>query len=449
MTNLIELLTDVVIGEKTYGRGSVLEIDSEELRKELLDTGKAKAAAVTEAKTETQPEPTPPEISEDVDAKLKAMIEGAVAKATRPPVVVREAVDLDPKGGFEHIGSFLRDVRDAETSGKSLSPRMRAHMDKSAKALGQNESVDSEGGFLVPDQFRATLLEKTHSLSDIVARCTNIPVETRSVTIPAVAESARTAGSRHGGVRGYYVAESAEITASKAAFAQVKLEVNKLAALCYITSEMLEDSPMSIEAIVNELVAKELAWIMDEKVITGTGAGQPLGILKAPALVQVSKEANQAANTIATANINKMWARLPIANRGNAVWLVNQELEGLFGTMLSAAVGTAGGELVYMPPGGLSSAPYATLKGRPVIVSEHAEALSAKGDIILADFSQYLWAEKAGGVKAEASMHVRFVYDEMAYRFTVRNDGQPWWPAALTPAKGTATLSPFVTLEAR
>ena len=47
MTNLIELLTDVVIGEKTYGRGSVLEIDSEELRKELLDTGKAKAAAVT------------------------------------------------------------------------------------------------------------------------------------------------------------------------------------------------------------------------------------------------------------------------------------------------------------------------------------------------------------------------------------------------------------------
>lgn len=447
MNNLIELLADVEIGQKTYGRGSVLEIDSEELRKELLDTGKAKAVEVSEPKPETQPESTPEPDGSDLNTKLSAIIEAAVQKATRPPVVVREAADLDPKGGFQHIGTFLRDVRDSAT-GKSVSPQMKTWRDKSAKALGQNESVDSDGGFLVPDEFRATLLQKSHQASEIVAKCTKIPVETRSVTLPAVNESARTAGSRNGGVRGYYVAEGAEITASKATFAQVKLEVNKLAALVYITGEMLDDSPMSVEAIINELVAKELAWIMDEKVITGTGAGQPLGILKAPALVTVSKENAQAANTLVVQNIHKMWSRLPVANRGNAVWLVNQELEPLLAQM-NQAVGTAGGELVYMPPGGLSAAPYATLKGRPVIVSEHAEALSAKGDIILADFTQYLWAEKSGGIKADSSMHVRFVYDEEAYRFIVRNDGQPWWSSALTPAKGTATLSPFVTLEAR
>ena len=71
-----------------------------------------------------------------------------------------------------------------------------------------------------------------------------------------------------------------------------------------------------------------------------------------------------------------------------------------------------------------------------------------KGDIILADLSQYLSGTK-GGIQSAMSMHLYFDYDATAYKFSFRVDGQPWWDSALTPFKGTKTQSPFITLAAR
>jgi HK97 family phage major capsid protein len=84
----------------------------------------------------------------------------------------------------------------------------------------------------------------------------------------------------------------------------------------------------------------------------------------------------------------------------------------------------------------------------PVIPVEYASTLGVKGDIVLADLSQYLLIDK-GGMQSAASMHVRFLNDEMCFRVTYRVDGQPTWNKDLTPFKGTNTLSPFVTLAAR
>ncbi len=125
---------------------------------------------------------------------------------------------------------------------------------------------------------------------------------------------------------------------------------------------------------------------------------------------------------------------------------MNQEIEPqLDGLVLP--VGT-GGVPVYLPPGGIADSPYGRLKGRPVIPIEQAAALGDKGDLMLADFSQYQLIDK-GGVQAASSMHVQFLTDEMVFRFIYRVDGQPSWKASLTPYKGSNKLSPFVTLAAR
>ena len=74
------------------------------------------------------------------------------------------------------------------------------------------------------------------------------------------------------------------------------------------------------------------------------------------------------------------------------------------------------------------------------------------GDIVLADWSQYLIGGKPGaGIKFASSMHFYFNYDEMAYRFVLRYDGQPWWQTTLRPKHGGAgaTMSPFVALATR
>jgi HK97 family phage major capsid protein len=111
---------------------------------------------------------------------------------------------------------------------------------------------------------------------------------------------------------------------------------------------------------------------------------------------------------------------------------------------MTVTVGT-GGELSpyakeYMDKG--------TIKGRPVIPIEQCAALGTMGDIILADMGQYITIAK-GGITPATSVHVRFLYDEQVFRFTYRVNGMPLWDSALTPYKGSATLSPYVALADR
>ncbi len=79
---------------------------------------------------------------------------------------------------------------------------------------------------------------------------------------------------------------------------------------------------------------------------------------------------------------------------------------------------------------------------------EQAPALSVQGDVSFIDFGEYIWIDK-GGVKQDRSIHVRFEYGEQAFRFTYRADGQPSWKSALTPYKGSDTLSPYLLLQNR
>lgn len=201
-----------------------------------------------------------------------------------------------------------------------------------------------------------------------------------------------------------------------------------------------------LEAVIMQGFSEEFGFKVDDAIINGTGAGMPLGILNSKALVTVPKEAGQAAGTINVQNVVNMWSRCWGRSRQNAAWYINQDIEPQLFTM-SLAVG-AGGVPVYMPASGVSGSPYSTLFGRPVIPLEQCETLGTLGDIILADFSQYLLIDK-GGINAASSIHVRFLYDENVFRFIYRVDGQPVWNAPLQPFKGSNTLSPFVALANR
>jgi hypothetical protein len=54
-----------------------------------------------------------------------------------------------------------------------------------------------------------------------------------------------------------------------------------------------------------------------------------------------------------------------------------------------------------------------------------------------------------GPIQAASSMHVRFLTDEMTYRWVLRLDGNIWWKTSLQAFKGTTTYSPIVTLATR
>ena len=77
-------------------------------------------------------------------------------------------------------------------------------------------------------------------------------------------------------------------------------------------------------------------------------------------------------------------------------------------------------------------------------------SLGDLGDIILADWSQYLVGRFNGdaGLSITESAHLKFDYRQTAFQFTFYADGRPWWPSVATPKKGD-TKSPFVALAAR
>ena len=362
---------------------------------------------------------------------------------TRPDVESAQAHPKKQERKWESFGQFLMAVQRASMPGGYVDPRLMEQ-----RATGLNEGVPSDGGFLVQQDFVSELFNRTYSMGEIVRRCRRFPISSNAngLKMNAVAETSRAAGSRWGGIRGYWKAEGAVKTASAPEFRQITLDLKKLAVRVYATDELLQDAA-ALESVVSQGASEEIMYMTEDAVVNGTGAGQPLGIMNAVAKVSVAKETNQAATTLVYENVLKMWSRLWARSRPNAVWLINQDVEPELYTM-ALNVGT-GGAPVYLPAAGASAAPYATLFGRPVIPVEYCATLGTSGDIILADFSQYALADK-GGIQSAMSMHVNFLYDETVFRFVYRVDGQPLWNAALTPATGsTNTLSPFVVLDTR
>ena len=362
-------------------------------------------------------------------------IEPEDRSSEKPEVKPTPAKDNEKR--FASFGEQLMAAYRAATPGGKVDERLTTRA-----ASGLNESTPSDGGFLVQQDFVTELLKRTYETGILASKVKKIPISTNAngMKINAIDEDSRANGSRWGGVQTYWEGEADEITASKPKFRQMELSLKKLTGLCYATDELLQDAA-ALEAVIRQAFAEEFGFKIDDAILSGSGEGEPLGILNSGAIVTVAKEASQT-DTITVENLIKMWNRLWSRSRANAVWYINQELEPYLYTL------KIGDKPVYIPAGGLSEKPYGTLFGRPVVPIEQCSAAGEVGDIILADIGQYLLIDK-GGIKSASSIHVRFLYDENVFRFIYRVDGKPIWTKPLTPYKGSATVSPFVTLAKR
>ncbi len=367
------------------------------------------------------------------------------------PTLAAEPIDHDAnrRFGYQSFGEFASEVRRAGFI-KAPTPRLMQTYNTPAYAavIGMNEGISSEGGALIPPQFSQAIMSRVNAADSLLSRTNQYTIPADTMTWPRNLESSRATGSRAGGVRTYWRGEGNAPSTSFPKFGKFTLNLHKLISLAGVTDELLRDANASVlEKYLFDTFTDEITFETNAAIVAGTGAGQPIGLKGAPCAVSVSKESGQVAATIVPANIVKMWSRLWAGCRANAVWLINQDTEPQL-NLMSFGLGTAG-VMMYLPPGGLSAAPYATLMGRPVLAVEQCETLGTAGDIILTDLQQYVTASNGGGPVMQSSMHLYFDTDQMAFRVTYRIDGAPWWASAITPYKGTATQSCIVTLATR
>ena len=388
-------------------------------------------ALAAEERERTRRMPTIP-----MDASLAAMASGAAfeAEAPRP---------------FRSLGEQLAAVARAGKH-QGVHPGLVALNDwhaRQAAASGANELIGSEGGFLVQSDLSNELLRLVHETGVLASRTDRRPIgpNANGTKFNVIDETSRADGSRWGGVRAYWTAEAGSLTSSKPKYAQTELTLQKLTALYYATDEELGDVT-NLEANVSVAFSEEFGFKIDDAIVRGTGSGMPLGWLNAAATVSVAKETGQAAATILSENIEKMYSRMFASSIGSAIWYINQDCwPQLF--QLQHVIGT-GGVPMYVPAGGLSGAPFGTLLGRPVQPIEQASTVGTVGDINFVDLGQYLMIEK-GGIATASSIHVQFITDETAFRWVLRTNGRPKRDAAVTPFKGSATQSAFITLATR
>jgi HK97 family phage major capsid protein len=374
-----------------------------------------------------------------VSNQTRAQADGGRARASVP------AQPRDNRGagtwGFQSFGNYLASVRSMSAKGGTLDPR---YVQNAPSTFGQ-EGVGADGGFAVPPDFRTEIVKKVMGEDSLLGMADQMVTSSNAITVP-LDQTAPWDSS--GGIQAYWESEAGQKTQSKVALSELTVKANKVIVLVPMTDELLQDAP-SMASYVNKKAPEKIYYKTNEAIIKGTGVGQPLGILNSAGTITVDAVSAQAADTVVFQNIMGMYYRMNSSSRRKAVWLMNGDAEEQLAYMKFIDQGSGNAIPVYMPPGGLSATPYATLLGRPIITSEAMPALGDAGDIIFGDMSAYMAVVKAGGIRQDVSIHLFFDYDITAFRFVLRIGGQPWWNSAIARPNGQPTRGFFVALGAR
>jgi HK97 family phage major capsid protein len=442
------------------------------LRQEKADVEAAQAALKAEARritTVAVAERTPEHSArlDTIDRELDALAEQAATNAKELARAERYAADALAQTPRVELG---HDNRGDASWGPAVAPNAPAHIQTEARhiamgnfaiavrahamgqgadprlfaaATGAGTQSDSNLGFAVPMEVAPGIERDMFEGGDILSRVDTRSITGNTISFNLIDQTSRADGSRQGGVLGYWVDEGVAPTASNTKLARIDMRLRKVGAFGVMTDELLADAS-ALGGELQNAFADELIFQVENKIFRGNGANAPLGMLNAPSLVSVAKEVGQAAATIVYENLIKMWARVAPRSKKNAVWTINTDC-GPQLHLLAQTVGTAALParfVSYDANGGLQ------IFGRPVIETEYSETVGTVGDIAVCDWSKYRLIRK-GGVEQASSMHVYFAQGEQAFRAFYRVDGQPVPRAALTPFKGSATLSPFVVLATR
>lgn len=354
-------------------------------------------------------------------------------------------------GGFSgplNFAEFGRAVKEASFVGGRVDSRLIMN----APTTYSSEGVGADGGYAVPAEISQRIWEKVDNEDSFIKLTDNYSTTSNSMIWPAD----ETTPWSSDGIQAYWESEGKQLQESKVALENKEIKLHKLTILVPVTSELLEDYP-SLDAYLNKKAAEKIDFKIKQKMLSGSGVGEPLGILSSSSLITIAKETNQAAGTIVAENIMKAYARMYAPCRKTAAWLMTQDAEPQLDQMMLRALNMAGTDyvggaipLLYMPPSGLSASPYSTLKGKPCLPTQACPALGTPGDITFVDFKQYLTVTKKTGIRSEISMHLYFDYDLFCFRFIIRFAGQPWWKDVIQPASaGANTLGWAVAIAQR
>lgn len=398
-----------------------------------VETLDVRAQAIEEKLSLPQPRRTTPDAADPVRAMRAPAGGGGIGRAA-----VLASFPRGGDGGFDDFGAFARAVAVRD-------PRLFAQ----ASPAGMQTGVGADGGFAIPPAQLNDLMVASLEQEVVRPRAMFIPMPSGSVTLPRFNDRDRSTG--HAGLTGRSTAEGATGTPQKPKLEPLELKAGKLMVLVPTTNELLQDAGPVFSTLLSAHMAQAMAAKVDDLLLLGGGAGEALGLVNAPATIEVAKESGQAAASIVPQNLAKMVARLAPGSFNRAVWLCHSSVVAQLFLLQQTVKNLAGTENVGGSTVGwftIAADGSMVLLGRPLIPTDRLPALGSAGDIMLTDLSQYMVGQ-VGEARLGVSQDAGFAEDETWFRLVLRIDGQPILPGPITPRRGSDTLSPFVKLAER
>jgi HK97 family phage major capsid protein len=368
--------------------------------------------------------------------------EPALSALPPVPVRTRRALDrLSPNGSTmsrEDRQASFRAVVVAALGGPPMSPEVLAATNV--------EGVPEDGGFATHPEVGAEIIIRGAESSLWIRAGWRVEImRSNEKVIDAVDDSDET-NDAEAGLIAEWTAEAAEATGQVLLMRRVTLHAYKTMVLCPVSNELSEDARADYLPTLEAEMSRAIAKKIDRAVLSGNGAGQPLGIIPAASTITVDAEASQAA-TFTWVNAVNMWARLAPGSHERSVWAIHPTLlpSALSMSMNVGASGEAG--VVPMSAFAPDGRGGYTLLGRPVYVSSRVSIAGQVGDVVLVDPTQHVVGIRRQ-IAIDRSAHVYFTSDRLAIRAKFRGDAQPLWDSPKTLADGT-TVGPAVVLAAR
>jgi len=238
---------------------------------------------------------------------------------------------------------------------------------------------DSEGGFLVPDEYENQLVQALQEANVLRNLCNVINTSHGDRKIPVVAG--------HGSAA--WMDEEGAFNESDDAFTQVTLSAYKLGTMLKVSDELLNDSYFDLEAYIAAEFARRIGAAEEEGFITGNGISKPTGLLNATGGASLGVTA-ASATAITMDEVLDLYHSLKSAYRKNGTFLVND-------ATVKAIRKLKDGQGQYLWQPSVQAGTPDTILNRPVISTQFMPTAEAGAKTILfGDFKYYWIADRQG-----------------------------------------------------
>lgn len=303
----------------------------------------------------------------------QSVIDAELSKATSNPITNTPSKGTEEKTGrasAEYKMSFWNAMR--TRAGEGLDPVV-----KNALQIG----TDTEGGYLVPDEFERSLVEALEE-ENIFRRLANvITTSSGDRKIPVVASKGTAS----------WIDEEGAIPESDDSFGQVSIGAYKLGTLIKVSEELLNDSVFNLESYISREFARRIGNKEEESFFGGDGSGKPTGILAATGGAQLGVT-TAGATAITLDEVLDLFYSLKAPYRNKAVFVMNDSTVKAIRKLKDSQ-----GQYLWQPS--IQAGTPDTILNRPLYTSAYVPAIAAAAKTVaFGDFSYYWVADRQGRV---------------------------------------------------